>query len=97
MARARELAPDPTTYPDVQAKATRAEAADERRRWMDEGLRRGRAFYDQASDQVGERAGWVAAQVEDFAEARPLASLAAGLIAGVAIGFIVGLLVWDDA
>lgn len=96
MARAPETAPDPTTYPDVQAKASRAEAAEERKAWIDEGLRRGRAVYDQASDQIGEGAGWAAAWVEDFTEARPFASLATGLVAGVAIGFLVGLLIWND-
>ena len=96
MARVSETVPDPTTYPDVQAKASRAEADEERRRWLDEGVRRGRAFYDQASGQVGEGAGWIAAQVEDFTDARPFASLAAGLAVGVAIGFLIGLVVLDD-
>ena len=95
MPRGSRTAPEPTTYPDVQAKASRAEAEERRRRWVDEGLRRGRDLYGQASDQLGEGAGWVATQVEEFTEARPFASLATGLLAGLAIGFAIGMVVWD--
>ncbi len=96
MRRAADTAPDPTTYPDVQAKASRAERAEERRAWIEEGMRRGRRAYETASDQIGEGAEWLVGQTEEFVDARPFASLAAGLVAGLAIGFLVGLAIWDD-